>query len=173
MFRTDSIDSGPMAKAKPETVSSTPLFEWFDADKKNRMKLRIAGYSHGRLTNWKTRGIPRAEVGEIAELMGLSYEQYMAAAGAVPEQQRKVPSDQLSPEAIEIARAFDRMEPQTQSQIRQHVFIYSIIDRSFPWLRLGRPVSASYGQFEKWHADNLEANITVKAQSLPPKDGKK
>lgn len=82
------------------------------------------------------------------------------------------PHGDLTPEAIEIARAFDRMEPQTQAQVRQHVFIYSIIDRSFPWLRLGRPVSASYGQFEKWHADNLEANITVKAQSLPPKDRK-
>lgn len=164
-----------MAKAKPDTVSAEPLFEWFKANKKNRAKLRAAGYSHGRITNWKSKtrgGIPRGEVGAVAAIMGITYEQYLLDAGATT-QPVKVLSDQLSPEAIEIARAFDRMEPQTQAQIRQHVFIYSIIDRSFPWLRIGRPVAASYGQFEKWHEDNLEANLTVKAQSLPPRDEKK
>lgn len=66
---------------KPDTVSSLPLFQWFRADKTRRASFRAAGYSDGRITNWKARGIPRAEVGAVAQLMGLTYEEYLAATG--------------------------------------------------------------------------------------------
>lgn len=62
------------------TISAAPLFEWFQKDRNNRAKLREAGYSDGRITNWKARGIPRGEVGNIAPMMGLTYEQYVTAA---------------------------------------------------------------------------------------------
>lgn len=70
-----------MAKPKPDTISSAPLFRWFDADKSRRRTFREAGYSDGRITNWKKRGIPRAELGPVAAHMGLTYEEYAAAAG--------------------------------------------------------------------------------------------
>jgi len=70
-----------MPKAKPDYVSSRPLFEWFKGDKTRRAGFRAAGYSDGRMTNWKSRGIPRAEVGPIAARMGLTYEEYLASAG--------------------------------------------------------------------------------------------
>lgn len=71
-----------MAKARPETVPSAPLFAWFDKEKGRRAKFaRDSGYSDGRITNWKSRGIPEAEVGRIAGLMGMSYEEYKVAAG--------------------------------------------------------------------------------------------
>lgn len=69
-------------KAKPDTVTATPLFDWFGADKKNRKALRQAGYTDGRITNWKKRGIPRGEVEGVAKIMGLTYDQYLGAAGA-------------------------------------------------------------------------------------------
>lgn len=72
------------SKAKSETVSSKPLFAWFKLDRANRVKLKKAGYTDGRITNWKSRGIPRAEVPAVASLMGLSYEGYMQATGAAP-----------------------------------------------------------------------------------------
>lgn len=62
------------------TISAGPLFDWFAKDKNNRAKLRTAGYSDGRITNWKSRGIPRGEVGNIAPLMGMTYEQYILTA---------------------------------------------------------------------------------------------
>lgn len=69
-------------KAKPDTVTAKPLFDWFTASKKNRKLLREAGYSDGRITNWKARGIPRGEVEAVAEIMGLTYDQYLGASGA-------------------------------------------------------------------------------------------
>lgn len=62
------------------TISAGPLFDWFAQDRNNRAKLRAAGYSDGRITNWKSRGIPRGEVGNIAPLMGMTYEQYILTA---------------------------------------------------------------------------------------------
>lgn len=64
------------------TVSAGPLFEWFAMGKDNRARLRAAGYSDGRITNWKSRGIPRAEVGNIAPFLGMTYEEYVHAAEA-------------------------------------------------------------------------------------------
>lgn len=69
-----------MGGDKPGTVSAAPLFAWFNADKTRRRKFVQAGYTDARITNWRTRGIPRAEVGPVADLMGLKYEQYVAAA---------------------------------------------------------------------------------------------
>src|SRR4051812_47474261 len=77
------INSLFMAKAKPDTVSAGPLFEWVRADKGGRGKVGAAGYSDGRITNWKARGIPRAEIGDIAAQMGLSYEEYLSATGVI------------------------------------------------------------------------------------------
>jgi hypothetical protein len=71
-----------MSKILTETVSAGPLFEWFAADKNNRARLRTVGYSDGRITNWKSRGIPRGEVGNVAPLMGMTYEEYVHAAEA-------------------------------------------------------------------------------------------
>jgi transcriptional regulator with XRE-family HTH domain len=44
----------------------------------------------------------------------------------------------VSEEALEIARAFDQMQPQARAYIREQVFIYTVIDKSFPWLRHGQ-----------------------------------
>jgi hypothetical protein len=72
----------------------------------------------------------------------------------------------ISEEALEIARAFDKMQPQTKERVREHVFMYSVIDRSFPWLRSGRPVSDNYGKFEKWHVDNMQAQLALEAARI-------
>lgn len=91
-------------KAHPETVSATPLFDWFEVDKRRRREfVRQTGYSDGRITNWKSRGIPMAELGQVAARMGLSYEEYLIEAGA--------PAVSLGPVApnIEEAHAIRRL----------------------------------------------------------------
>lgn len=154
-------------KAKPETVSHLPLFVWFDAEKKNRRKLRDAGYTDGRITNWKRRGgIPRGEIPAVAAIMGLKYDEYLAAAGETATTRLLTKPDGISDEALEIARAFDQMQPQTQERVREHVFIYSAIDTSFPWLRSGKPVGGSYEKFEKWHRDNMATNLALEAARI-------
>jgi transcriptional regulator with XRE-family HTH domain len=61
----------------------------------------------------------------------------------------------VSQEALAIARAFDALQPQSREFVREQVFIYTMIDKSFPWLRRGRPVGTSYEQFEQWHKENI------------------
>ena len=72
----------PKPKAHPETVSAKPLFAWFNADKRRRRDfVGQTGYSDGRITNWKSRGIPMAELGKVAGRMGFTYEEYLVEAG--------------------------------------------------------------------------------------------
>jgi transcriptional regulator with XRE-family HTH domain len=68
---------------------------------------------------------------------------------------RQTAAQYVSDEALAIARAFDQMQPQSREFIREQVFIYTIIDQSFPWLRRGRPVGTSYEDFERWHQENI------------------
>lgn len=156
------------AKRLPQPVSSKPLFKWFDRDRANRAKLRTAGYSDGQITNWKERGIPRAQLDSVTSIMGISTEDYLVRAGEAPPTAREPSAEYrgLSDEALEIARAFDRMGPQTKERVREHVFMYSIVDRSFPWLRTGKPMSDNYSKFEKWHEENMAANLALEAARI-------
>lgn len=70
----------------------------------------------------------------------------------------------LSEEAIEVARAFDRLEPQGRDFIREQVFIYTVIDKSFPWLRHGKPIGTTYQDFERWHEENIAAKRDLDEQ---------
>jgi len=82
VFSSRSINFAFMAKAKPETAPARPLFEWFAGEPGRRGAFRArTGYSDGRITNWRSRGVPLAELGRIAGEMGLTYEEYLAEAG--------------------------------------------------------------------------------------------
>lgn len=157
-----------MAKATAQTVPAKPLFDWFKADRSRRPAfVKATGYSDGRVTNWKERGLPRAEVGRVAQFMGLTYEQYLAAAGekvSVAKQPAAPPYHQLSEESLEIARAFDQLQPQARDYIREQVFIYTVIDKAFPWLRHGKPIGTSYQDFERWHQNNITVKQTLELQ---------
>lgn len=65
----------------------------------------------------------------------------------------------LSEESLEIARAFDQLQPQARAYIREQVFIYTVIDKSFPWLRHGRPMGTTYAALERWHQDNITVKL--------------
>jgi hypothetical protein len=44
------------------------------------------------------------------------------------------------------------------------VFIYTVIDKSFPWLRHGKPIGTSYDDFERWHQRNIAAKRDLEKQ---------
>lgn len=72
-------------KAKPETAPAKVLFDWFAKQRDHRRDfVEKSGYSDGRITNWKTRGIPLAELARVAALIGLTYEEYLVEAGVQP-----------------------------------------------------------------------------------------
>lgn len=79
----------------------------------------------------------------------------MNGAGTSLAKQERAEYAALSPDSLEIARAFEQLQPQAREYIREQVFIYTVIDKSFPWLRHGRPMGKTYDEFEKWHQRNI------------------
>ncbi len=74
--------------------------------------------------------------------------------------------ERLSAGALEIARIYDQLEPQTKALIREQIFIYSVVDRSYPWLRRGRPKGESYDAFEKRHEQNMAVKLALEAKRI-------
>lgn len=70
----------------------------------------------------------------------------------------------LSTDAMEIARVFDGLTPQTRELIREHIFIYAVIDHKYPWLRRGRPKGESYNEFERRALQNFAAMLDIEKQ---------
>lgn len=107
-------------KARPELISHLPLFRWFEADKKNRAKLRDAGYTDGRITNWKRRaGIPRAEIADVAAIMGLSYEDYLLEAGAAPNSVHQARASYVvGDDTLELLQGYTKAQPSWQLALR-------------------------------------------------------
>lgn len=76
---------------------------------------------------------------------------------------REPSAEDLSPEALEVARVYSRLQPQTREQMRELLFIFSAIDKHYPWLRRGRPRGESYDQFEARHEQNMTALVELAA----------
>lgn len=75
----------------------------------------------------------------------------------------------LTAESLEIARVFQEMTHQTQDFVRELLFHFAIIDKRYPWLRRGRPRSHTYAQFEKWHEDNRQLDLSLQAARIAKK----
>lgn len=69
----------------------------------------------------------------------------------------------LSEDALEIAKVFDRLTPQTRDLVREQVFLYALVDIKYPWLRRGRPKGESYNQFERRAEQNMAATIVLES----------
>lgn len=55
----------------------------------------------------------------------------------------------LTDEAREIALAWARLSPDTRVMMRDILFMLSLAERRFPWLRRGRPGGETYDQWEE------------------------
>lgn len=71
---------------------------------------------------------------------------------------------QLSAEALQYAKLFSTLTPQTREFLREQLFIYSLIDKKYPWLRRGRPKGESYDQFEQSAVHNNELRLEMEVQ---------
>jgi hypothetical protein len=139
-------------KTKPEIIPATPLFRWFDEDPRRRAKFTFEGrYSAATITNWKLRKeIPRGELHSVASLMGITVEQYRAAAElpVSPGSPAGPKAEQLTKEALDIARAWQRLQPARQQAFHDLIFLEAVVSRHYPWLIMGRPPGESYNDYE-------------------------
>ncbi len=68
-----------------ERISSEPLFKRLgDAFGAAATFARDLSISHQRLTNWRTRGIPAAQLHLVAAALDITVEQYLKETGRVP-----------------------------------------------------------------------------------------
>ena len=65
--------------------------------------------------------------------------------------------DALSNEAKEVAIAWSRLSPDTRVMMRDVMFMLSLAERRFPWLRRGRPEGETYDQWERRQEQNFTA----------------
>lgn len=65
--------------------------------------------------------------------------------------------------ALEIAKVFSKLSPQTQEMFRELLFMYSAVDKFYPWLRRGRPKGESYSSYERRLEQNMTAMIELAA----------
>jgi hypothetical protein len=75
----------------------------------------------------------------------------------------------LSPEATDIAIAWQKLPPTRQQAFRDSIFLEAVVATSYPWLVRGRPQSESYNDFEK----SMERDIVRITKRLMMEDGKK
>lgn len=70
---------------------------------------------------------------------------------------------ELPPEAKEVAIAWSRCAPDAQRMFRELIFIHSMIDRNYPWLRRGRPSGETYDEYEQRMEQNFSALVRLTA----------
>jgi len=130
------------------TVSAGPLFEWFENDRNNRAKLREAGYSDGRITNWKSRGIPRAEVGNIAPFMGMTYEEYVHAAEAWQLRIKKL-RRVAAWAAVSLGLALQHYPSDADAVQRHQGVVYYVKSKFRRWIRLLHRVITTLFRYDR------------------------
>lgn len=164
-------DADRRAAAKLRTL-------WADFKKKNpgisqETAAGRAGMTQSALSQFLLGTVPMriTPVLKLAKLLGVPPTDIrddlgdMPYAHTPPAATLKVEEPRLaSAAAMEIARIFDSLEPQTQNLIREQIYIYSVLDHSYPWLRRGRPKGESYDQYERRHEQNMAAKLALEAK---------
>lgn len=63
----------------------------------------------------------------------------------------------LSQEALQVALAWSKLSPDTRTTMRDVIFMLSLGEKRFPWLRRGRPEKETYAQWEARQLQNFQA----------------
>ncbi len=143
-------------RTRPVHATATPLSRRFEEGALSRKGVAKAlGVEVQNVTNWLARGVPSEKIDDLAELCGITPEQYKVEAGmrakrkAVAPQPPSPDASQLSPEAIDVARAWMQLTPPRRHAIREWVFLETVVAKHYPWLMVGRPHGESYNEYEK------------------------
>lgn len=96
-------------------ISAAPLFERLGRGGAAAFAKKINS-SEQRVANWKRRGIPAAEVGTVAGALGMTYEEYMRAAGHEVHVARQRPG-QYTIEAAKLLEDFNALPDWLQEHV--------------------------------------------------------
>lgn len=89
-------------------IPSGPLFARLAKPGQAAKFARDIGLSHQRLTNWRRRGVPAAELPSITAALGMTVEQYLTEAGRPPTELRQSSSFYLTDDERELLELYRR-----------------------------------------------------------------
>lgn len=90
-----------------KTIDAAPLFRRLGDQSGAVAKFaRQYGISQQRITNWRKRGLPAAELPAICAALGVSVEQYLKEAGQVPHVLRQQTAEYLLDDERELLQAY-------------------------------------------------------------------
>ena len=82
VIRSNAMNATP-TKRTAQKVSAQPFLRRLKERGVNQSRFAIEhGYTPADITNWKARGVPRAELPKLARWCGLSVDSYLIEAGA-------------------------------------------------------------------------------------------
>lgn len=106
--RSREIHSTHVPKDAPrKTIDAAPLFlRLGDRPGAVAKFARDMGISQQRVTNWRNRGLPAAELPSVAAALGITVEQYLKEAGREPQVLRQQTADYLTDDERELLEAY-------------------------------------------------------------------
>lgn len=118
-------------------------------DKKGEMSRRyIAGMAKPR----HDKMLKLARLLKMSSAAALEYGDFAAATSALP-------SADLSVDALEIAKAFEKLSTPLQASVRTMVFAMASAQSVAPWLAIGAPRTDGYAAWEKAIEKAYQAEI--------------
>jgi transcriptional regulator with XRE-family HTH domain len=75
--------------------------------------------------------------------------------------ERQASYDVLTAEAREVALAWSKLSPEVRATMRDVIFMLSLGERRFPWLRRGRPAGETYDEWERRQEQNFSAMVKL------------
>jgi hypothetical protein len=101
------------------TASPAPMVEFIEAHRDSSAAFaEEIGETRQTVSNWKTRGIPIAAVEKVARAMGITYDQYMAAARG--QRQVSAPGVAEAPGKYVLVPAFDSIVGLGPGRFNEH-----------------------------------------------------
>lgn len=154
----------PKTQQKQQTVPAGPLFKRIEAKRGGKAAFaKQLDIDHGRLSNWKKRGIPWAQVTRVAAAIGMAREEYLAEAGLSQKIARQ-PRGQYTIEASTLLEDFNALPDWLQEHIaRKTAELRKMSDSLAPMVRdgmKGPPKDpARYREWERGIEDLMNAQI--------------
>lgn len=110
-----SINFSFMGKGEGK-ISAVPLFTRLGRGGASAFAKKYRA-SEQRIANWKRRGIPAAEVGRVAAVLGITYEEYMREAGVEIPSVARQPGGQYTLEGQRLLNDFNALPDWLQEHI--------------------------------------------------------
>jgi hypothetical protein len=165
------LHSAPMGNGQ-RLIDAKPLFDKLDSEKGAAAKLVIRlGVSHGRLANWRTRGLPAAMLPEVAAYLGMTTDGYLEKIGRVSVRRMLQPPGQYTIEGEQLLADFYALPDGLREHIaRKTAELRKYADALPSFLKdaLKPPTDPeSYRSWEKDMEDDMRRRVAARPPAPP------